>query len=494
MRSAVGRPPMAWAACGRRGRRGRGSGRRHVGGLRLPPRRAVLPPARPAARVGLRGPAAGDASACAPHRRDPRGPAVGLAPAGGPGACGHGHPDRTPRPRAGGRSWRPGPGRRSRGHPLPAGVGPSAPDVHPRPAADRGDPPGARSGAAARRAMVARGRAARRPRALQQAPRRADAHRGRRRPADRGAASGPDRPSGCSPASVSPWSWGRRTSLYQVANGWPQLEMARAIEREQGSRVTVPVRAAAARAGGDRADTRVGGGDRQAVPRSGPASRPRAVGRLPRPLRPGARDRRAAVLHGGAGPRPVRGRCDTCRGVDLGSHRPEGCPGSGLCDQRCHLRAVRPAAASRSTLARTPIADINQATSDQIGWPTYVAQIADVHRGLPPDEARAPSSSRPTTARPAPWTGSASRTTFPRCSAGTTSSGSADSLPKGPTLSWPSGSRPRRSRRSSARARWPAPSTTVWTSRTRSSSSPSWCAATRPGRGIDLWPEFKHYD
>lgn len=38
-------------------------------------------------------------------------------------------------------------------------------------------------------------------------------------------------------------------------------------------------------------------------------------------------------------------------------------------------------------LARTPIADISQATSDQIGWPTYVAQIAEVHRSLSPDEA-----------------------------------------------------------------------------------------------------------
>ena len=40
-----------------------------------------------------------------------------------------------------------------------------------------------------------------------------------------------------------------------------------------------------------------------------------------------------------------------------------------------------------TTLAMTPIADINQATSDQIGWPTYVQQVAEVHRGLPPDQA-----------------------------------------------------------------------------------------------------------
>ena len=35
------------------------------------------------------------------------------------------------------------------------------------------------------------------------------------------------------------------------------------------------------------------------------------------------------------------------------------------------------------TLAGTFVADINQATSDQIGWPVYVRQIADVYRGLP---------------------------------------------------------------------------------------------------------------
>ncbi|MEV0718959.1 glycosyltransferase family 39 protein [Asanoa sp. NPDC050611] len=37
-----------------------------------------------------------------------------------------------------------------------------------------------------------------------------------------------------------------------------------------------------------------------------------------------------------------------------------------------------------SALAKTPIADINQGTSDQIGWPTYVAQITSVYGALPP--------------------------------------------------------------------------------------------------------------
>ena len=36
-----------------------------------------------------------------------------------------------------------------------------------------------------------------------------------------------------------------------------------------------------------------------------------------------------------------------------------------------------------SALAKTPIADINQGTSDQIGWPVYVRQITEVYAALP---------------------------------------------------------------------------------------------------------------
>ncbi|MDG4824868.1 glycosyltransferase family 39 protein [Asanoa sp. WMMD1127] len=43
-----------------------------------------------------------------------------------------------------------------------------------------------------------------------------------------------------------------------------------------------------------------------------------------------------------------------------------------------------------SVLAKTPIADINQGTSDQIGWPVYVDQISSVYAGLPAvDRSRA---------------------------------------------------------------------------------------------------------
>jgi hypothetical protein len=43
-----------------------------------------------------------------------------------------------------------------------------------------------------------------------------------------------------------------------------------------------------------------------------------------------------------------------------------------------------------SALAKTPIADINQGTSDQIGWPVYVRQITSVVTSLPStDQAHA---------------------------------------------------------------------------------------------------------
>jgi hypothetical protein len=40
-----------------------------------------------------------------------------------------------------------------------------------------------------------------------------------------------------------------------------------------------------------------------------------------------------------------------------------------------------------STEVATTMADINQATQDQVGWPEYVSQIAAAYRSLPPDEA-----------------------------------------------------------------------------------------------------------
>jgi hypothetical protein len=43
-----------------------------------------------------------------------------------------------------------------------------------------------------------------------------------------------------------------------------------------------------------------------------------------------------------------------------------------------------------SVLAKTPVPAMNQAVSDQVGWPVYVDQITDVYAGLPAgDRARA---------------------------------------------------------------------------------------------------------
>ncbi len=38
-------------------------------------------------------------------------------------------------------------------------------------------------------------------------------------------------------------------------------------------------------------------------------------------------------------------------------------------------------------LGRTPIPEINQVARDQVGWPAYTRQVADVFRSLPPADA-----------------------------------------------------------------------------------------------------------
>ena len=175
--------------------------------------------------------------------------------------------------------------------------------------------------------------------------------------------------------------------LYQAANGWPQLEMARAIERNKGAEsraLFVPLQLALV----------------------GIALTPVWVVGIVRLFRdPDLRPVRAlsvaypvlcvlVLVTGGqpyytaglvlalfaAGSTPVVAWTSghIGRKVALGVAFATSVVISGL-----FALPLLPV----STLARTPIADINQATSDQIGWPTYVAQIADVHRGLPPEES-----------------------------------------------------------------------------------------------------------
>ena len=174
---------------------------------------------------------------------------------------------------------------------------------------------------------------------------------------------------------------------YQVANGWPQLEMAEAIERNKGdeSRVLfVPLQLALV----------------------GIFLTPVWVAGIVRLLRaPELRPVRAlavaypvlcvlVLVTGGqpyytaglvlalfaAGATPVVSWMSGHRGrrVAVAAAYTTSLVISGL-----FALPLLPV----DVLARTPIADIKQATSDQIGWPTYVAQIADVHRSLPPDEA-----------------------------------------------------------------------------------------------------------
>jgi hypothetical protein len=174
--------------------------------------------------------------------------------------------------------------------------------------------------------------------------------------------------------------------LYQIANDWPQLEMARAIERDKGaeSRATfVPLQLVIV----------------------GAFLAPVWIAGLVRLLRdPDLRPARAAAVA-----YPL-----LCLLVLLTGGQPyytsalvlalyaAGCPATvrWLAGRRSRTALLGAAVAVNaavsavialpllpvSVLAETPIADMNQGTSDQIGWPRYVRQVSDAYRGLPADE------------------------------------------------------------------------------------------------------------
>ena len=167
--------------------------------------------------------------------------------------------------------------------------------------------------------------------------------------------------------------------IYQIANDWPQLKMAGAIEEDKGaeSRILfVPLQLALL--GMFLVPVWVAGivtlfRDRRL--------RAVAVASLPGALRPGAGDRRAAVLHARPGAGALRGRLGA--GGGAGS---AGTAGSWWRRVALNLAVsvlVALPVLPVGTLAKTPIADINQAVSDQIGWPVYVRQITDVYAALP---------------------------------------------------------------------------------------------------------------
>jgi hypothetical protein len=174
---------------------------------------------------------------------------------------------------------------------------------------------------------------------------------------------------------------------YQVANDWPQLEMGRAIERNKGeeSRILfVPMQ----------------------VVLLGVFLTPVWVAGIVHLLRaPGLRPVRALavaypvlsglVLVSGGQPYYTSG---LVLALFAAGSIPTVRWSSGRSGRRLALGAALGASAILSAivalpalpvsiLARTPIAEINQATSDQIGWPAYVGQVAEVHGDLPPAQA-----------------------------------------------------------------------------------------------------------
>jgi len=175
--------------------------------------------------------------------------------------------------------------------------------------------------------------------------------------------------------------------LYQIANDWPQVEMARAIERNKGeeSRILfLPLQLAMV--GVFLAPVWIAGFVHLL---RDPTLRPVRALAVAYPI--------LSLLVVVTGGQPyytaglvlalfAAGSIPTVRWL---SGRPwrriafAGAFGASVVLSALFALPVLPV----STLAATPIADINQATSDQIGWPTYVTQIADVVAALPASEA-----------------------------------------------------------------------------------------------------------
>jgi hypothetical protein len=176
--------------------------------------------------------------------------------------------------------------------------------------------------------------------------------------------------------------------LYQLANDWPQLEMARAIERNKGEEsrtLFLPLQLALV----------------------GVFLAPVWIAGLIHLLRdPSLRPARAlavaypvlALLVVVTGGQPyytsglvlalfAAGSIPTIRWMS-GSVLRRAAFGGALVASALVSALFALPVLPVSTLASTPIADINQAVSDQIGWPVYVQQVIDVHRALPAAEAQ----------------------------------------------------------------------------------------------------------
>lgn len=165
--------------------------------------------------------------------------------------------------------------------------------------------------------------------------------------------------------------------LYQIANGWPQFEMARAIERDKGtdSRILfVPLQIALL--GVFLMPIWIAG-----IVRLVRDPRLRAVG-VAYPI--------LCVLVLVTGGQPYY-----TLGLVLALFAAGSVPAVGWIARHRALFAVGLALNTAisvlvalpvlpvSALARTPVPAMNQAVSDQIGWPVYVRQITDVYEALP---------------------------------------------------------------------------------------------------------------
>jgi 4-amino-4-deoxy-L-arabinose transferase-like glycosyltransferase len=176
--------------------------------------------------------------------------------------------------------------------------------------------------------------------------------------------------------------------IYQASHGWPQLEMARAIERNKGdeSRILfLPLQLALV--GVFLAPVWVAG---LVHLLRDPALRPVRALAVAYPV--------LCVLVLATGGQPYYTAALVLALFAAGSIPPvqwmTGRPGRAIAFGAAFGASVALSALVAlpvlpvAVLAATPIPDLNQATSDQIGWPAYVRQVAAVVRGLPAPEAR----------------------------------------------------------------------------------------------------------
>jgi hypothetical protein len=191
---------------------------------------------------------------------------------------------------------------------------------------------------------------------------------------------------------VSPWLWGgvllavgigAPNIIYQVTHDWPQVTMARAIERTDGttSRITLlPLQLAMV--GVFLAPVWIAGIVRLLRDRELRPVRAFAVGYFV-----------LVVLVFVTGGQPyytagmvlalfAAGAEPTVGWLRRGSWRRIGF-GVAFALNLVVSALIALPLLPVSTLAKTPIADTSQAVSDSIGWPVYVRQIAEVYDGLP---------------------------------------------------------------------------------------------------------------